>query len=176
MPLPIWQNDGNLGNVMVVGGGSGVVGIDQQVNLIVQGPAREKYLAKVEKLTLSVLPGGDARGVVENLEQALAVNCGVAPLPAEHAELVLRGLRDGLRGIAEASQSGALAACLETAKQACYDRLHYDHARKWAKMLLRNEELLDMIAFVTAVGETVAATVAAAAAAEAPGADASDAA
>jgi len=158
VPLPIWQNDGNLGNVMVVGGGSSIAGIDQQVNLIVAGLARDAYLKKVRSLVLQVLPGGNPQSIIQNLQEALSLNCG-ASLSEEQARLILQGMLEGFRSIAEASESGALRSCLETGKQACYDRLHYDHARKWRNMLLRNEELLDMIEFVLAVGEAVTAAI-----------------
>jgi len=153
VPLPIWQNDGNLGNVMVVGGGAGIVGIDQQVNHIEAGPPREVYLAKVHSLVQQVLPGGDVSDIVAKLREVLAVNCG-AELSDAHAGIFIKGLQSGFKAIAEAWETKNLQEGLATAKQVCWDQVHLDDFLNF-DMNSRNGEMLEMMAFVETVAETI---------------------
>lgn len=80
IPLPVWQNDGNLSNVMVVNGGTAAVGIDQQVNFILQGIGRDGYLDKVSRLVAASRPASGTEvkePIISCLRQALYLNCGI---------------------------------------------------------------------------------------------------
>merc|ERR1719453_2377157 len=56
MPLPLWQNEGNLSNIMV--SGATIVGIDQQVNAVMEGPGLDQYLKKLAALIVDINTGG----------------------------------------------------------------------------------------------------------------------
>merc|ERR1719161_998271 len=55
MPLPLWQNDGNLSNIMI--SADTLVGIDQQANAIVEGPGLDQYLKKLRDLIEDLTTG-----------------------------------------------------------------------------------------------------------------------
>jgi len=121
IPIPVWQNEGNLGNVMVTKHGCSILGIDQQVNLIMPGPGLAMYMKKVVKLIADVSPNGDPSCIVEKLRQALMENCGAA-ITDEAAVIFLRGLHLGLGHIAHQWRKGHLKQALEAGKKNSLDR------------------------------------------------------
>lgn len=125
VPLPLWQNEGNLGNVMVTCTGASLVGIDQQINLIVEGPGLEMYLEKVRKLVNDSKPGGQPSAIVAKLRQAMIENCG-AELSDAAASLIIAGLHSGFEKIADAWKSGELKRSLEIGESVCFDRFIFD--------------------------------------------------
>lgn len=157
VPLPVWQNEGNLGNVMVADAGRSIVGIDQQINPIGQGPGREKYLEKVASLIQSLRPGGDVTTLLEKLRQALAANCG-AGLSDEDAQFVFEGLREGFAGIAAAWSNGRLKQTLDEADVVCCDRFQYLGG---AWVLYDPSQVASMKTFVCAVAENISSCLSA---------------
>jgi len=125
MPLPVWQNEGNLGNVMVVEGSSPVLGIDQQVNPVLKGPGLDSYVQKVARLVADSAPGGDPRAIVARLRTALLENCG-AELADADAQQIVEGLFEGLGDAAASWRSGELERHLEEAEAQCLERMTLD--------------------------------------------------
>eukprot|EP00927_Polykrikos_kofoidii_P022829 TRINITY_DN21190_c0_g1_i1.p1 TRINITY_DN21190_c0_g1~~TRINITY_DN21190_c0_g1_i1.p1 ORF type:complete len:414 (-),score=82.60 TRINITY_DN21190_c0_g1_i1:43-1122(-) len=106
----IWRNDGNLANVMIAGGDT-VIGIDQQVNSIEDGPFRARYIGNLRDFVDFV---GDAREeqkgelAMKRIKKAVFENCGVE-MNDEHCQAV----RDGVRvvfGYVTAHQAELAAA------------------------------------------------------------------
>lgn len=122
IPLPVWQNEGNLGNVMVVNGGKSIVGIDQQVNFIMPGPGRDRYTEKVRTIVLDASPCGDPTDIVAKIRQVMLENCG-AELSDAACQNVVVGLREGFESIRKAWNSGDLKRALDQGEEACLDRL-----------------------------------------------------
>merc|ERR1711870_191859 len=125
IPLPVWQNEGNLGNVMVVQAGKSIVGIDQQVNLIAPGVGLDRYTEKVKQIVLDASPTGNPTSIISKFKQAMLENCG-AELSEEVCTHVVLGLREGFADIAKAWNSGDLRRALDQAEAACLDRLILD--------------------------------------------------
>jgi len=118
IPLPVWQNEGNLGNVMIVNGGHRVVGIDQQVNPVV-AQYRDGYLQKVRKIVESTWPEiGDPAPVIASIRCALLQNCG-AELSDASASILMRGLHQGFESITYALLSGELQRSIDDAAVYC---------------------------------------------------------
>ncbi|CAE8617136.1 unnamed protein product [Polarella glacialis] len=116
VPLPLWDNEGNLSNVMVLDSGRHAVGIDQQVNAILEGPGLQGYLAQVRRFASDVkLLGTSVEATKSSLRGALLANCG-AEVSDEALAHFMMGLREGLEAVAEASESGVLDKSLEKAK------------------------------------------------------------
>ena len=107
VPLPVWQNEGNLGNVMVTGHGGAILGIDQQINLVMSGSGLDMYLEKVAKLLVNCSPKGDPSMITAKLRRALEENCG-ASISDDAAADFIYGLRQGLEGIAHQWRRGSL--------------------------------------------------------------------
>jgi len=114
-PLPVWDNEGNLANILMVG--DGVVGIDQQVNAIGEGPGLSRFLDRVRALCGEAACPDATGPTAARLRQALLQDCGVE-LDAEALARVLAGLHEGLDAIAEVSASGKLDDCLDKAARA----------------------------------------------------------
>jgi len=159
LPLPVWQNDGNLSNVMVASESGRIVGIDQQVNPIIAGPGLDKYLEKVEHLIGAVSPGGDASAVLSGLRGALEINCG-AELADGASDSVLQGMRLGFETIARAWKNGRLAERLEEAAALCADRLRDVDEWKYRETVYSQAEVSQMTNFVARVAEKVASLTA----------------
>jgi len=118
MPLPLWQNDGNLSNVMV--SANGIVGIDQQVNPIVEGPGLDRYLERLRALVEDITAGG--KKVSAKLKQAFIENCG-SDMSEEHLAVIISSLHQKLQHVAELWRSGEIQQCLVDAKDdavACF--------------------------------------------------------
>jgi len=156
LPMPIWQNDGNLGNVMVTDAGSSITGIDQQVNPISKGPGLERYLSKVEVLVGNLQPGGDPAAIAIDLRQAFELNCG-AQISDASLEYVYQGMRDTFAKIAAASRDGSLEKAIEDADQLCIDRFLSEW--RWGLVPCLPEEVIEMKAFVKVVGQTIATSI-----------------
>jgi len=152
LPLPVWDNDGNLGNIMLPATTSeeGLVGIDQQVNVILPGPGRERYLQKVRQLVVaaaapdSIMPSQ----VLQSMHQAMTVNCGVE-LTEERARLVLEGLVLGFQAVERSWRDGDLQASFEKASAVCRERLSDDSA-VWDQVYSEND-MYWMVEFVSCV-------------------------
>jgi hypothetical protein len=125
VPLPIWQNEGNLGNVMISTGHDHIVGIDQQVNPIRAGSFRDSYIQKVQSLLEALATDGDISLIVKRLEMVLEANCGVK-LENEQADIILQGIRDGFAVIKARFEDGSLQKALEEGAAVCIDRLKDD--------------------------------------------------
>lgn len=147
-PLPVWQNDGNLGNVMIVNEGRSVLGIDQQINPIVEGPGRDTYIEKVRTCVESARPGGDSKDIVANLRKALLENCGFE-LSDDRAQLIIGGLHNGFQAIADAHRDGSIKQCLDEGEKKCFEQLIIDGPCLGTKPVL--DTLSDMHAFVLAI-------------------------
>merc|ERR1712190_15834 len=94
VPLPCWQNEGNLGNVMVVNSGKSIMGIDQQVNSIMPGVGYDRYAENVKKVVEGSSPCGDPKTIVAKLRAAMLENCG-AELSDALCQNFVEGLREG---------------------------------------------------------------------------------
>jgi len=112
MPLPIWNNDGNLNNVMVRSGRE-VVAIDQQVNVIIEGPGRDAYLAKLKDLVADLSAGRDSKAVPV-VKQALMENAGTDAAD-DAMEAFVGALRQGFVHAAQLVQSGAFEEAVSQA-------------------------------------------------------------
>lgn len=159
VPLPVWSNEGNLGNVMVAAHGGNIIGIDQQVNPIKAGPGFKLYMDKVENLFQSLAPGGDPSAVIVTLDKALQTNCG-APLTEGHAPHVLEGMRECLEAIASAWNDGSFAKVLEEAVTACHARFNNPAGHSHDHVVVFDQGELDrMKEFLNRVAEKLAAIV-----------------
>ncbi|CAE7266805.1 unnamed protein product [Symbiodinium sp. CCMP2456] len=116
IPLPVWQNEGNLGNVIVAR--DTVVGIDQQVNLVMPGIGLDNYLGKVATLVAACSPEGDPSLITAKLCKALEENCAAVISNNAAADFV-HGLRHGLEDIAHHWRGGSLKKGLEKGQEAC---------------------------------------------------------
>lgn len=160
-PLPIWQNDGNPGNVMITGDGSEITGIDQQVFIISEGPARDSYLEKVKTLVADVAFGKTSQQVVHCIRKALASYCATDVEDAE-ADSFLDGFRGGLQAISDAWNDGRITDSLEKTKHFCKDRLKEDLSKhqRWRWIYTKAQGLNEIESFVSAVAECLADGVA----------------
>eukprot|EP00746_Dinoflagellata_sp_MGD_P117247 gnl/MRDRNA2_/MRDRNA2_53071_c0_seq1.p1 gnl/MRDRNA2_/MRDRNA2_53071_c0~~gnl/MRDRNA2_/MRDRNA2_53071_c0_seq1.p1 ORF type:complete len:451 (+),score=96.76 gnl/MRDRNA2_/MRDRNA2_53071_c0_seq1:72-1355(+) len=113
MPLPLWQNEGNLSNIMV--SEAAIVGIDQQVNAVVEGPGLDQYLKKLGDLIEDINTGGAK--VTATVQQALLENCGV-DLSQDKLRVIVTSLGEKLRQVAELWREGEIQQCLANAKVA----------------------------------------------------------
>lgn len=123
IPLPLWQNEGNLTNVLVTSD-STVVGIDQHVNHIDAGPELDLYLKHIRSLVshlvcknaVQVDGYGDMHpdAIAARIRQAIHRNC-LVELSENSLEMVLKGLRDGFLEVADSFNSGKLANATEDA-------------------------------------------------------------
>jgi len=155
LPVPVWDNDGNLGNVMIAASdNSNVMGIDQQVNMIIPGPGRDRYLEKVRRLVRAA-KAADAcapEQVLASLHQALQVNCGVE-LTTERAAMVLQGLSAGFEATTQSWRDGSLQSRLKEAAALCRERLSDDPAI-WDQVYSEARTEM-MVEFVTSVAECI---------------------
>mmetsp|Transcript_53549 Transcript_53549/g.128976 ORF Transcript_53549/g.128976 Transcript_53549/m.128976 type:complete len:232 (-) Transcript_53549:430-1125(-) len=94
----IWQNEGNLSNVMIVSGS--VVGIDQQVNPITNPAGSQKFIDTLSGFCQDVFQGRTSAAAVARVHAALELNCGFS-LSEEAAGWLLAGVASGFRRIAE---------------------------------------------------------------------------
>jgi len=120
LPLPIWDNPGNLTNVIVAAGGCDVVGIDHQVVAIRDERGLQRYFARLRRLA-----SGQAQStaqVATRLEATFAAEMGLAKLPESSAALVLRGLLEGLEAVACLWEDGSLLRCLEEVEVVARER------------------------------------------------------
>jgi len=81
IPLPLWTNDGNLGNVMVSKAGE-VKAIDQQINLIMEGPGLDNYMKRLKEQMLDAKSGAKSKTAAA-LTKALMENTGTEPTEAQ---------------------------------------------------------------------------------------------
>jgi hypothetical protein len=116
MPLPLWQNDGNLSNIML--SADTLVGIDQQVNAIVKGPGLDQYLKKLRDLIEDLTTGGAK--VKATIHQALLLNCG-CDMSQERLTVIVTSLREKLRSVVELWRKGDIKQCLTNAMVAAMD-------------------------------------------------------
>lgn len=155
IPMPVWSNDGNFGNVMVSSGH--IVGIDQQVNAIVSEAGLQMYFEKVEKLVLAVKGCSTVdAGLAKHLNDGLELNTGMR-LTDEQVAVVQQGLLAGFEAIAQACRDGSLATTLQSGDKACRERF-FDDPHKWDK-LYDKEATGKMVAFVQRCAECIAATM-----------------
>jgi len=153
VPLPVWQNDGNMGNVMIAGEGTTIIGIDQQINQIRTGSYRDAYVRKVQELVGDVCPTGDQTDIIANLTQVMATNVRLTLGKAE-TDSIVQGIREGFVAIAEAASDGSLEQSLEAAAAACAEAFA-DPA--WESHALYDEKAVaDMKDFVLAIGAGIA--------------------
>mmetsp|Transcript_84913 Transcript_84913/g.253108 ORF Transcript_84913/g.253108 Transcript_84913/m.253108 type:complete len:891 (-) Transcript_84913:133-2805(-) len=94
-PLPVWDNEGNLANILMVG--DGVVGIDQQVNAIGEGPGLSRFLDRVRALCGEAACPDATGPTAARLRQALLQDYGVE-LDAEALACAARGAAGAFRG------------------------------------------------------------------------------
>jgi len=123
IPLPLWQNEGNLSNVLVTSDGT-VIGIDQQVNHIDAGPELDLYLKHIRSLVshlvckdaVQVESDGDMHpdAIAARIRHAIHRNC-LVELSENSLEMVLKGLRDGFLEAADSFNSGKLANAIDDA-------------------------------------------------------------
>ena len=123
IPLPVWQNEGNLGNVIVLR--DTVVGIDQQVNLVMPGSGLDKYLAKVAMLVADSSSEGDRSKIIAKLRKAFEENCA-AVISDDAAGHFVHGLRQGLEDIALHWRAGSLKKGLQKGLAACLEAFIID--------------------------------------------------
>mmetsp|Transcript_38027 Transcript_38027/g.83512 ORF Transcript_38027/g.83512 Transcript_38027/m.83512 type:complete len:290 (+) Transcript_38027:1-870(+) len=126
VPL-LWNNEGNTGNLLLLPGRGSeeaqVLGIDQAVTAIVEGPGRDRYLQRLQKLASAAFRGPKAEQaeaeagagewtVAEGLartREAFEINCLVVP----DSEALFEGIRAGLERVAAGWQDGTLREALE---------------------------------------------------------------
>jgi len=133
LPLPLWSNEGNVTNVLVVGGAgeATAIGIDQQVNIIEVGPRRDEYVARVSDMArqaLGAAPAGNSDSSLSPASVAARISgvfesMGAAALTQELSQAVLDGLASGFRSLAAAEAGGSLEAALQEAVVAVADAL-----------------------------------------------------
>lgn len=122
LPLPLWDNAGNLSNVMLRMSGD-VVGIDQQVNTPADSAGCERYLGRVRSLVRQICgvapsDGEDAKqspaAISERLRRAIKEACNIE---LSKADLIAinDGLRSGLADAVACVDSGALRTSLDDA-------------------------------------------------------------
>lgn len=156
VPLPVWQNDGNMGNVMIAAQGTTIVGIDQQINSIRQGSYRDTYVNKVLELMDECAPGGDPTDIISNLTQVMHANIGLTFERAE-ADQVVQGLREGFQAIGAASNDGSLAERLEAAAAKCSEDFgNSGSSGMWGAIAFDEQAVADMQGFVLAVAGAIA--------------------
>lgn len=121
VPLPVWDNLGNLTNVMIDTEGC-PVGIDQQVNLISDSRGMESYIARVRNLvqlvvTSSAVDDFDAaRLAVQHLTTPLRrALCGFE-VSETMAKVFVQGLGEGLEDAAKSWATGFLERSLTDAE------------------------------------------------------------
>merc|ERR1719215_1992064 len=106
----LWDNDGNLGNVMVSCSGNvrDVMGIDQQINNITVAPGRAAYLARVREFCGDAMhERGASAACLRRVKTCIAENCGVE-LKEQDCMALLRGARQVLERVT--SRKGTLVA------------------------------------------------------------------
>lgn len=121
VPLPIWGNDGNLSNVMIKKSGE-VVAIDQQINIIVEGPGREAYLSKLKDLVSDSKSGANSKAA-GCIKQALMENTGTDP-SVEALDAMIAELRSSFEHAARLWTSGAFEEAISSAlfeAMLCFD-------------------------------------------------------
>merc|ERR1719166_461558 len=129
VPLPIWNNDGNLNNVMVRSGHE-VIAIDQQVNIIIEGPGRDAYLAKLKNLVADSSTGSASKAV-PIVKQALMENAGTEA-PDDAMEVFVGAVRKGFVHAAQLVESGAFEEAISQAlfeAMAIFDTAGTDHGQ-----------------------------------------------
>lgn len=104
LPLPVWDNSGNMNNVMLAPDGSAVQGIDQQVNPI-SVEKSESYRQRVREFSRTVLDPASSPDLTKVLkalqEDAL---CGME-LPESAKESLSMGLQEGVKAVFAAWES-----------------------------------------------------------------------
>lgn len=134
LPLPVFDNrDGNIGNVMVMPEGPAFIGIDQQVNVILDEAGCEAYLEKVQSLVQrltqagpAVAPGADDHAfgpdaVITHIRGALQ-KCGKEFADAS-AACLLQGMRATFLQVAKEWSSGQLAQSVCAAEASASERI-----------------------------------------------------
>lgn len=140
----IWKNDGNLGNVMIENGH--VVGIDQQVQPIMNPDGHERYLLALQSFCSDVRDGRLDAPSVSRIKNSIFQNCGVH-LDEDDCSRLLDGARQTFSVVAAESQS------ILAALQKVGDTL--TGVFKHASVDLGTSHLDSMIAFVTSCVEVV---------------------
>jgi hypothetical protein len=112
VPLPCWENAGNLTNAIVTLDGE-LVGIDQQVNHIEPGPGLDAYLGKIRDLSAQILQGS-APGIATSIRIAIKKHCSVE-LSDGSMEHVIEGMGAVLRKTISEARAGSLAVVLAAA-------------------------------------------------------------
>jgi len=109
----IWQNNGNLANVMISSDNT-VVGIDQQVNAISDEMGREAYMARVREICIDANTTSITSAAVTNIRTALLQNCGF-----EFNDIACHNLMTGARTVFRriAERREQLLAALPNIKQ-----------------------------------------------------------
>jgi len=158
IPLPIWQNDGNLSNVMVTASGH-IVGIDQQVNVIVPGAGREQYLEKVRSLVRCIWEGGgvEAASVIKQLCTAFDENCAATLSESSYGAL-LQGMREGFMRVIRARENGMLSASLQRGRSECDASFGHMYPN-CVHPDMQLGQLDDMCAFIGVVAEQIAVVI-----------------
>lgn len=156
VPLPVWSNEGNMGNVMIAEGGTRTIGIDQQVNIIKSGAYRGQYHEKVKNLIAGLLPGGDKTEVVDKLKQVMVLNLGL-DLSEQAADGILAGMLEGFAAISAAWTDGRLKRTLEDALVTA-EKIFKDDSYNYSISLWNAEEVAEFPGFVYGIAEVIAAT------------------
>jgi len=114
MPLPIWNNGGNLSNIIVRG--DEVVGVDQQVHCVQPLDSNHYYNSLRGFIDDIVVEGRKGQPPAPKakamIQQALRANCGTE-LKDPALDAIVLGIVQGLERAAELSRSGELAEQLE---------------------------------------------------------------
>lgn len=131
VPLPLWDNLGNLTNVMRDHDGC-PVGIDQQVNPISEHTGMEAYVSRLCRLVQVVAAAHSAgdtcntqRDVVQDITAPLRRRLACAMCGFEVSEAMamalVRGISEGLEDAAKSWRSGSLERALMEAEDMAED-------------------------------------------------------
>lgn len=149
VPLPLWNNDGNPSNVMV--NSVETVAIDQQVNIVVEGPGRDAYLSKLRFIVKDSKYGSNSKAAA-SVRQALLENTGTEVSDAS-LDLVIGELRREFEHCAELWYSGALEGSIAEAESDVMARFDL------ASTDVGQTRIEAMTAFVRCTAEVVATAV-----------------
>merc|ERR1712176_1557784 len=116
---------GNLSNIMIVREGTDILGIDQQIYLIGEGPGRHAYLQSVAKLVRDTRPDGNRNAVIGSFRQAFMDNFAVE-ISDEFCLSLIGGMHEGFQRIGDAFRNGTLTKCLEDGIARCFDSFIVD--------------------------------------------------
>jgi hypothetical protein len=113
--LPLaWNNEGNLGNVMLSSCSKGVVGIDQSTHAITHPDGLSKYIARIRAVCLEA-SGGQGQAF-QNVKQAIYNNTAIDLSASEIADLK-EGCSEILHEIAAAVSSGKMDQVLDESQR-----------------------------------------------------------